>query len=308
MHHRTAISRVLPVALFVLFLPSAIHAQSPQIPEHCQASQPVPDEETKARLESGQPIPEIVVDSVGLENPSDIPPDIRPLLVAAVREHTLCNTSSCVNELNEVGLRGVLQTNGYFRADTKIKVQVLSSDSTSEHISLTIHVDPGPQYYLGTVQFRSADPNEPLVFPVEELRQLIDMREGDIFDTLKLRHAFGELMELYGSQGYIDFTPMPDFDIDDQQHRLNLTLVLNQQPLYRIGRIEFVGDNPAAEQVVRTELIPGEPVDSRVLQQLGVKNYSLAKNVARGLVDIKVDFRPCPNATSAPNEDIPSPD
>jgi hypothetical protein len=292
MFHRAAIPRALLAAICLLLPSGLIRAQLQPRPEHCFPSRAVADGiQEEQQVQPGAPA---IIDAIGFENPSDVPPLLQELLIAAVREYPLYNTSAAIDELNEVGLRGALQSNGYFRAETAIKVQVLSSDSTVEHVSLSIHVDLGSEYRLGSVQFESVDADRPLVFASEELRELIPMHENDVFDTSKLRQAFENLKDLYGSAGYIDFTPVPNFDIDDEQRRINLKIEIAQEQLYRVGRIEFVGNNPAAEQVVKAKLRPGEPVDSRVLEELHVQNNMTVKNAKYGLISFRFDFSTCP--------------
>jgi len=132
------------------------------------------------------------------------------------------------------------------------------------------------------------------------------MREDDIFDTSKLRHGFENLRDFYDWSGYIDFSPVPNFDIDDEQKRINLTLELDQQQQYRVGQIEFLGNNPAAEQIVRSKLKPGDLFDFRVLRNFyaeskailppdaSLDDVELKKDIKKGIVDMRFDFSTCP--------------
>jgi len=211
--------------------------------------------ETKAAEEAEQAAkpkpPRVIVDVISFENSAAIPESAQKLLTTAIRSHELEGYQGWVDELNETGLHGVLQDHGYFRAETTTKARIVSPYSNIEHVSLSVRVDLGLQYRLGSLQFRSVDPERPIVFSADRLRELVPMREGDIFDTSKLRHGFENLRDFYDWSGYIDFSPVPNFDIDDEQKRINLTLELDQQKQYRVGQIEFLGNNPAAEQIVR---------------------------------------------------------
>lgn len=295
MLRRTAISGLLVSAGLLLLPHPAVLAQ---LPQRCLLPPSPPDREAlvKAATEqlTGAEPPQIIVDSVDFDNAASLPPPIRQLMIAAVRGRTLYDTTLSVSELNETGIRGVLQKNGYFRAESSIRADVVSTTSAVEHINLTIRADTGSRYYFGTLQFRSASVDDPLAFSDTRLRQFVHMHQGDIFDSEKLRQAFDDLKNFYGEHGYIDFTPTPDFDINDEAKQINLTLVLDQMQLYRVDKLEFVGDNPAVEQAVRQNLIPGEPVDSRLLKELDIKLWSMIKNPARGLVTFRFDFRPCP--------------
>jgi outer membrane protein assembly factor BamA len=182
----------------------------------------------------------------------------------------------------------------------------LTKASGSEHVALSIRIDLGSQYRLGNLQFRSIDPDVPLVFPAAKLREQVPMREGDIFDTTKLREGFAALKQIYSSAGWIDFTPTPNFDIDDAARRINLTLELDQQQQYRVGKVNFLGDNSIAEQIVTSKLKAGEPFRYELLQEFYAENKSilpgdaspddveLKKNAKSGIVNLRFDFRTCP--------------
>jgi outer membrane protein assembly factor BamA len=99
------------------------------------------------------------------------------------------------------------------------------------------------------------------------LRSLVPLRDGDILDVSNLREAFDALKKLYASSGWIDFTPTPNFDIDDDLRRVDLTLELDQEHRYRVGRINILGENPPAEKILRSMFKTGEPFNRYLLSQ-----------------------------------------
>jgi outer membrane protein assembly factor BamA len=128
---------------------------------------------------------------------------------------------------------------------------------------LTVHLDEGLPYRLGDVRFRSSDPTAPLVFSNEELRKLIQLREGDLFSVEKIREALDAMKELYGSHGYIDFVVSPLTDIDDEPARVSLVMEVDQLKQSRVGKIEVFGLNPAREEPTEVEAEAGRHLQQR---------------------------------------------
>jgi outer membrane protein insertion porin family len=220
----------------------------------------------------------------------------------------------------EVGIRGLYQANGYFRmrvdASTPKVVDINRSGIPgpwpyvgSKHekaANITITIDEGEQYRMGKLTFRSADPDEGLVIKPEFLASIFPMKAGDIFSTDKLRKSFDNYKKLYGQYGYIDFTPTPDFDIDDAKRVINLTLEFDQQKQYYVRRIEFSGNTTTRDKVIRRELLldEGQIFNNHLwelsllrLNQLNYfdtikpENADLKKNVKTGSVDIRLKLK-----------------
>lgn len=218
----------------------------------------------------------------------------------------------------EVGIRsGLYQNNGYFRADVNVAstktVDVnrggipgpwpMVGAKHEKATNITITIDEGEQYRMGKLTFRSADPDEGLVIKPEFLGTIFPMKPGEIFSTEKLRKSFDTYKKVYGQYGYIDFTPEPNFDIDDAKKIINLTLVFDQQKQYYVRRIEFSGNTTTRDKVIRRELLldEGQVFNNHLwelsilrLNQLGYfdtikpENADLKKNVKTGSVDIRL--------------------
>ncbi len=171
-----------------------------------------------------------------------------------------------------VGIIGLYQDNGYFRVNVATPVTKtvdinkagipgpwpLIGAKHEKATNITLNIDEGQQYRMGTLTFRSADPDEGLVFKTPVLAAIFPMKKGDIFSTDKLRKSFKTYKELYGEYGYIDFTPDPRFDIDDTKKVVNLTLVFDQEKQYYVRRINFEGNTTTRDKVIRRELLLDE--------------------------------------------------
>ena len=95
---------------------------------------------------------------------------------------------------------------------------------------------------MGKISFRSADPEQGLVFRPDVLARIFPLKEGDIFSAAKIRKALDNYKKLYGEFGYIDFVAEPDTDVDDTKKIVNLTMVLDQNKQFFVRHIEFTGN------------------------------------------------------------------
>jgi outer membrane protein insertion porin family len=173
-----------------------------------------------------------------------------------------------LNEDLEVGIRGMYQDNGYFRVlvkepileniDTRnnklgMPVPILGK-SNGKAVNITIPIEEGPRYKMGTLKIVSADPDKALSLKADALKSAFPIKQGDILNVSKLRKAMKDYTSIYGEYGFIDFTPEPDFDIDDANKIINLTLKFDEQKQYYVRRIDFSGNTTTRDKVIRREL------------------------------------------------------
>jgi outer membrane protein insertion porin family len=225
-----------------------------------------------------------------------------------------------LDEDMEVGVRGLYQDNGYFKVLVKDAIlKTVDEDKSgipgpwpyvgSKHgkrTDITIPVEEGAQYRMGTLRFRSSDPDQGLFFKSDFLGKIFPVHQGEIFSASKLRKAFENYKKLYGQYGYIDFTTEPEFDVDDVKHLVNLTLVFDQQKQFVVRRIELSGNTTTRDKVIRRELLldEGSLFNDRLwelsLLRLNQLNYfetikpdnaDLKKNVKNGTVDIRLKVK-----------------
>ncbi len=220
----------------------------------------------------------------------------------------------------EVGIRGLYQDNGYFKANPNVSdTKTVDEDRAgipgpwplvgSKHgkvTNITITIDEGPQFRMGKLSFRSSDPDQGLVFKTDFLARAFPLKEGDIFSASKIRKSLDDYRKLYGEYGYIDFTPTPLSDVDDAKRVVNMTMEFDQQKQFFIRRIEFSGNTTTRDKVIRRELLvdEGQVFNNRYwelsllrLNQLGYfdpikpENAELNRNVKAGTVDINLKLK-----------------
>jgi len=226
-----------------------------------------------------------------------------------------------LNEDLEVGCRGLYQNNGYFRVVCAGNGPILENvdvhhggvpipglrPHTGKAVNITIKIEEGVQYRMGTLKIVSSDPDKALSLKVEPLKALFPLKEGDVFNVDKLRKALKNYTDAYGQYGFIDFTAEPDFDIDDAAKKINLTLRFDEQKQYYVRRINFSGNTTTRDKVIRRELLidEGQLFNKRYwdisILRLNQLNYfdkidadkavELQKNTKDGTVDINLKLK-----------------
>jgi len=174
------------------------------------------------------------------------------------------------------------------------------------HVSLRIRIDTGPQYRIAEVRILNVNPGGKLVFPSERLRHLIPLGPGDIVNVEKAGQGVEAIDQLYASRGYIDLQATPDFQIDGQQNRISLFVMLDQGQQYRVGKIVALGFGPAGLSMLKSKIKSGDIFDWNAVRDFysgyqwlmparaSVSDDRVTKNAKTGTVDLLLDFRACP--------------
>jgi len=226
-----------------------------------------------------------------------------------------------LNEDLEVGIRGLYQDNGFFRVVVAPNGPILQNidvqhggvpvpglrPKTGKAVNITIPIEEGEQYRMGTLKIVSSDPDKALSLKVEPLKAIFPLKDGDVFNVDKLRKAIKNYGDAYGQYGFIDFTAEPDFDIDDATKKINLTLRFDEQKQYYVRRINFSGNTTTRDKVIRRELLidEGQLFNKRYwdisILRLNQLNYfdkieadkavELQKNSKDGTVDINLKLK-----------------
>jgi outer membrane protein insertion porin family len=175
-----------------------------------------------------------------------------------------------LNEDLEVGVRGLYQDNGYFKVVVKDPILEnidttgfrmgvpIAGRSHGKAVNITIPIEEGERYKMGTLKIVSADPDKALSLKVDALKSIFPLKEGDIFSTAKIRKALDDYRKAYGQYGFIDFTAEPQTDIDEAAKRIDITMRFTEEKQYYVRRIDFVGNTTTRDKVIRRELLLDE--------------------------------------------------
>ncbi len=220
----------------------------------------------------------------------------------------------------EVGVRGLYRDNGYFKvsvgepildnidtAGYRLGVPLIAGRTHGKAVNITIPIEEGDRYHMGTLKIVSADPDKALSLKVDALKGAFPLKQGDIFSTEKVRKALENYGKIYGEYGFIDFTPEPDTEIDEEKKIINLTMKFDEQKQYFVRRIDFTGNTTTRDKVIRRELLidEGQLFNKRLwevsilrLNQLDYfdrieadKAAEIKRNQKEGTVDISLKLK-----------------
>jgi outer membrane protein insertion porin family len=170
-------------------------------------------------------------------------------------------------------VREALQTYGYFQAvvdDPKIQLRDTSSKfhlpliqkGQGKVMDITVPIEEGDKYKLKAINFT----NNKAILNKQLLRSVFPLKDGDTFNKQLVGKGLDNLRKAYGELGYIDFTPVPTTEIDDQKKLITLNIEMEEGKPYFVRRIEFQGNTTTRDRVIRRELLvqEGQVFNSRM--------------------------------------------
>src|SRR6202046_4509748 len=277
--------------------------------------------------------PRIYIDSLNLDGPIHLSATRLKQLLSTVKDNKFNSDFTSPEEIEE-WLQKPWRDEGYFKVKVSAEAKPVGGGDDGLR-AITAHVDEGLQYRLGRVEFRAdsnpdsddyGTPGEPLprrkpssedtpysielaarpVFPLEELRNLIPLQEGDIFSAEKVREGLDALKRLYGAHGYIDFVAEPITDIDDEHQTVSFRFELGEGKQYRIGQLEIYGLDASLQNALIRKMKVGDIFDNESLQTFFNDNQAnfpagsywaedptIVRHPKTGTVDVEFTFKSC---------------
>jgi outer membrane protein insertion porin family len=182
-------------------------------------------------------------------------------------------------------VRNEYQERGYFKAivsDPKTRMRDTPGSwinpfkrKPGKAVDITLPIEEGERYHLGSISFTGGK----AVTNTKFLRGLFPMKDGEIFSTKAVRKGLESMRKAYGELGYINFTPVPDTQINDEKKIIDLIIDLDEGRSYSVRRIEFSGNTTTRDKVIRREILleEGNVYNSRLwefsLQRLNQLQY-----------------------------------
>ncbi len=193
-----------------------------------------------------------------------------PLYITEINVLTKTYDHDKLIEDIQVGIQGLYQDNGYFKVLVKDPILEnvdtegwklgipLTGRTQGKAVNITIPIDEGDRYRMGTIKIASSDPDKALSLKVDALKNAFPMKPGDIFSAAKVRKALKDYTSIYGTYGFIDFVPQPDTIIDEEAKRIDVTMKFEEGKQYYVRRIDFTGNTTTRDKVIRRELLIDE--------------------------------------------------
>ncbi len=131
-------------------------------------------------------------------------------------------------------------------------------------LRLEVPVSEGGAYRVGEVRFEGLT-----VFKEEDVRPLFGLETGALYRDSRVRKGFEKLRDAYGNQGYIQFTGLALRTPDPERSIVDVTLKVDEDQRYAVGRITLTGNDTTKDKVIRREIFlnEGDVLSTEALKQ-----------------------------------------
>ncbi len=136
---------------------------------------------------------------------------------------------------------------GYVRAKVDRPQVYVTPDKKG--IFITIRVEEGEQFKVGSVDFAGD-----LLFPKEELFEVVKIDESETFVYETLQSDMKGLEDKYGDLGYAYVNVLPRTVIRDEDREVDITYEFDKGNKVYFGRFTVTGNTKTRDKVVRREL------------------------------------------------------
>src|SRR5919108_4962483 len=191
------------------------------------------------------------------------------------------------------------QTRGFLRVE--VSEPDVRVDPKAKGIFITISVKEQDQYRVGRLQVAGDE-----LFSAAELKNLMKLQEGEIFDRSQLANDVLRLSDRYTERGYAFADVVPLTNIDQEKRLVDIDVRIDRGPQVRVGRVLIVGNEITRDKVIRREirLNEGDLFDSgklrRSRQRLGNLGFfeevklDTRRRPEEDLVDLEVQVKEQP--------------
>jgi len=192
-------------------------------------------------------------------------------------------------------IKDMYANKGYLNAKVGMPDVTLSDDK--EWFHLTFPVEEGEMYHVGELEFSG---NEE--FPDGELKEVLEVKSGQVFQRSALREEVERITDLYGSKGYVFSDAKPLVVPDEKTHKADVTFSIKEGDLVSVSRINIAGNDKTRDKVIRREVRvnEGEVIETsaikRSFQRLQNLNFFetvelVPEPLDDGKVDLNIDVR-----------------
>jgi outer membrane translocation and assembly module TamA len=225
------------------------------------------------------------IDRLTIKDASALPMTIQRRISAKVKAGDY-RGEDWLDQVSE-GIREAWQQYGYFKALAKAEAKELLWRSDGNHFAVVVRIEEGARYRVKDITFTGGT-----VFPTARLRSLFPINDGDVFRTSRVRQGIKELHRVYGGQGYVNFTPVPDTEINDEDRTIRLKFELDEGKRFWLASVNVLGLAPRERHKVEKfwEQQIGMPYSSDLVERFFIRNHSLLPRDASPVIDTGVDW------------------
>ena len=123
----------------------------------------------------------------------------------------------------------------------------------TKYMKIEIPVTEGDQYRVGEVKFEGLT-----VLKEDFVRGFFKMHPNDIYNDSRFKKAYEKLRDVYGTLGYFQWTGGTMRKPDPEKKVVDITVKMEEDKQYFLGRINFTGNDSTRDKVIRREIYMNE--------------------------------------------------
>lgn len=144
-------------------------------------------------------------------------------------------------------LKYFYKTKGYLQVNIGNPQITVSDDK--KWVFITVKVTEGPQFTVNEVSFQGE-----ILFPEEELREKVRMKEGTTYSEELLRKDIQKLTEMYQDEGYAFANVLRTLHVVPGENKVDVEFSFEKGKLAYFGKIIIKGNTKTRDKVIRREL------------------------------------------------------
>ena len=156
-------------------------------------------------------------------------------------------------ERDEFTLTYFFQNRGY--ADAQVTIKVLENPEKSNRVIVKVFIDKGAKYHFRNVSFSGNT-----LFTNRQIKDVLTIRNRESYSPENIRNSARNIMNLYGTKGYIESNVDINVRIIDDNNEYDVDFVIEEGEQYRVGMIKTFGNTTTKQSVIlhETLVVPGE--------------------------------------------------
>ena len=118
-----------------------------------------------------------------------------------------------------------------------------------KRIRIEIEITEGPQYHLGTIDFKGD-----LLTTKEDLFKVLKIKRNDVYSNTAIRKEVSALTEKFANQGYAYVEVNPATSVDPKNLLVILTFDIEKKKRVSFEKIQIAGNAKTRDKVIRREV------------------------------------------------------
>lgn len=129
---------------------------------------------------------------------------------------------------------------------------IISPENTI--VEVDIEVVEGDQYFVKSIDIKSLDEDQDLIFTKNEIKERLKLKPGSLYDIIQRGIDRNQINNLYQNLGYAFSTVQVSDRVDDDKKEVEILYQVKRQEKVYINRIEFFGNRETRDDIIRREL------------------------------------------------------